>query len=260
MFPQLYTSSRSFTKLRNTFCKTFGKLYKTFQHIKTTKNFKTEQHLILNLYRTLQNFIKLYKKSKTHKTFHNLTERFKTTQHLTQVLKTFTTLYNTLHKLNTTLQHFTHFGKKALQSLTELYNTLQHIYKTHSFATTKKQLFQDVTNNFFLHKALQVFTRLNRTSYKHIHDSTSMYTTIQSLYKTLQITPDFVQQHIYSTFTHVFKTLHKLYNTLQTQLYKTLHNVSQLYTTLHTANNSTTLHTTLHNCTQLFQHTTLYQT
>jgi hypothetical protein len=189
-----------------------------------------------------------------------LTERFKTTQHFTQVLKTFTTLYNTLHKLNTTLQHFTHFGKK---SFAKLDRTLQHfttLYKTHSFATTKNNFSKTSPTTFFLHKALQVFTRLNRTSYKHIHDSTSMYTTIQSLYKTLQITPDFVQQHIYSTFTHVFKTLHKLYNTLQTQLYKTLHNFSQLYTTLHTANNSTTLHTTLHNCTQLFQHTTLYQT
>ena len=180
--------------------------------------------------KTVDNFTTLFTKHYKQKTLHNLTQSYTTLQHQHEALHNCTKLDKRNTKL---LPNFTNLYK-TLHNFTNLFNTLQNCtnnYNTFFFGKLYKT---------WQNKATSMYTILRSFS-QVLHKCTRVYTSFTTLQK---------KKH----FTQLYKTVH---NT--TTLYTILHNYTQLYMTkpyttcpysttdMHFLQNSRKLYTTLRN-------------
>ena len=200
-----------------------------------------------------------------------MTQPYKTRQNCTHLLKTihnfFTTLSNTNTKHNTqpyqTIHNHTQLYTDCSQ-LQRLYHTLlasitlnntvqhlqiflQHFYKQTTFTE--------------LYQTFQTFTGLYNSVIPHYKNITTLYISLQKLYK--GYTQEYTTLQLYTTLLNstdckIYQTVlhNKLFTTIQifTHLYTNLHNYTQLFKTLtNSAKTEHNFYKTLQNSTQFKQ-------
>ena len=237
-------------------------------------------------YTQLHNFYKTHESlarfTTYYTTLHNYSKQTKNPQHLPnlttlynlfnicRLYKHFTDLCTTLHKLYTTLQHFTKLQKlyNTIQNYTKTYTILQTIQNFDKFAFkftrlyTPKNLQQLYTTNHTFYKPLHNPTTFNFLKAQHSttmsnFNSTKNVQTYNRLYKT-------TSQHFTQLYTQRHNSTQLLQHFLFTKSFQTLVNIVQnclaLYRTLTKTQKSkrfatltklfTKQHQSLQNCTQ----------
>ena len=134
-----------------------------------------------------------------------------------------------MHKLVTTLQHYTKLYKQkskeldtTLQNCTQLEYTFTHDTTVCTTLPTLKKTFYKFYTTLHKSTCVQKFTKLFNT----IQNATQLYTVLQKkLYTT------FFLQLSTNLYTNCTKSLQHV--SFLNNLYKTLHNFIKLYTTLH---------------------------